>query len=45
MPGIVLLDLAWNIDTLNLITWCKENNILFDTSVEVWNPFTGGVPP
>lgn len=38
--GDLLLDLAWNIETIDLIRWCNENNVLFcNTSVEEWDPY------
>ncbi len=37
-PGGLLIDLAWNIDTCDLIKWCHEHEVLFvNTSVEVWD--------
>jgi len=36
-PGDILLDLAWYIDTLELLTWCHERDILYlNTAVETW---------
>jgi homospermidine synthase len=36
-PGDFLVDLAWYIDTLSLIKWCYENDVLFlNTAVEEW---------
>lgn len=38
--GDFLLDLAYNIETIDLIRWCNENNVLFcNTSVEEWDPY------
>jgi homospermidine synthase len=38
--GDVLIDLGWNIDTISLIEWCRENSVLFvNTSVETWDPY------
>ncbi len=38
--GGLVLDLAWNIDTLDMITWCYENKVLYiNTSVEEWDPY------
>ena len=35
--GDLLLDLAWYIDTLELLTWCKEHGVLYlNTAVEEW---------
>ncbi|MFN8379785.1 MAG: saccharopine dehydrogenase NADP-binding domain-containing protein [Anaerolineae bacterium] len=39
-PGDLLIDLAWNIDTLELLQWCHDHNVLYlNTSVEVWDPY------
>ncbi len=36
-PGDLLLDLAWYIQTLSLLKWCHENEVLFlNTAVETW---------
>lgn len=41
-PGDLLIDLAWNIDTGDLIQWCHDHQVCFlNTSVEVWDPYTG----
>ena len=38
--GDLLIDLAWNIDALELLTWCRTRNVLYiNTSVEVWDPY------
>lgn len=38
--GDLLIDLAWNLDTISLIEWCTEKEVLFiNTSVELWDPF------
>ena len=37
--GDVLLDLAWEIDTLFLLSWCRDHNVIYlNTSLEVWDP-------
>jgi homospermidine synthase len=37
--GDFLLDLAWEIDTMQQLEWCRENGVLYlNTSLEVWNP-------
>src|SRR6202453_4220079 len=34
--GDMLIDLAWNIDTVDLVEWCQARDVLFlNTSVEV----------
>lgn len=39
--GDLCIDLAWNLDTVSLITWCHQHEVLFvNTSVEVWDPFS-----
>ncbi len=38
--GDVLIDLAWNIDCVELLTWAHEKGVLYlNTSVEVWDPY------
>jgi homospermidine synthase len=38
--GDVLIDLGWNIETIALLEWCRENSVLFvNTSVETWDPY------
>ena len=38
--GDMIIDLAWNIDCLAMVTWCRDNNVLYcNTSVEEWNPY------
>ena len=40
--GDVIIDLAWNIDALVVLTWCHEHGVLYiNTSTEVWDPYTG----
>ena len=37
--GDILLDLAWEIDTVFLLSWCHEHGVLYlNTSLEVWDP-------
>ncbi|MBN1688787.1 MAG: saccharopine dehydrogenase NADP-binding domain-containing protein [Candidatus Omnitrophica bacterium] len=39
-PGDVIIDLAWNIDCCSIVSWCRENQILYvNTSVEEWDPY------
>jgi homospermidine synthase len=41
-PGDILLDLAWNLQTLELLEWCRQHGVrYFNTSVEVWDPYEG----
>jgi len=38
--GDILLDLAWNIDAITIIEWCRSNGVRYlNTSVEVWEPY------
>lgn len=39
--GGLVIDLAWNIDTADMISWCHENKVLYaNTSVEEWDPYS-----
>ena len=39
-PGDMIIDLAWNIDCVTIVQWCRDNNVLYaNTSVEEWNPY------
>lgn len=38
--GGLLIDLAWNIDTCEIIKWCHDHKVLYiNTSVEVWDSY------
>ncbi len=38
--GDLLIDLAWNIESAELIQWCHDHNVLYiNTSVELWDPY------
>lgn len=38
--GDMIIDLAWNIETIALLQWCRDNKILYvNTSVEEWDPY------
>lgn len=38
--GDMVVDLAWNIEALEIIQWCYENGVRYiNTSVEVWDPY------
>lgn len=40
--GDILLDLAWNIDSCELIDWCRKNGVRYlNSSMELWDPYTG----
>ena len=39
-PGDLIIDLAWNIETISMLEWCRENGVLYiNTSVEEWDPY------
>ena len=39
-PGDILLDLAWNIDCCEILSWCHDNGVRYlNTSAEVWDPY------
>lgn len=39
-PGGLIIDLAWNIGCLDILTWCHNNKVLYvNTSVEEWDPY------
>jgi homospermidine synthase len=38
--GDILIDLAWNIGTMDLLQWCRAHDVHYiNTSIEVWNPY------
>ncbi len=38
--GGLVIDLAWNIECLDMLSWCHENKVLYiNTSVEEWDPY------
>jgi homospermidine synthase len=40
--GDLLIDLAWNIDCVEIVQWCHDRGILYiNTSVELWDPYAG----
>lgn len=42
LAGDLLIDLAWNIETIHLVDWCHFHDVLYiNTSVETWDPYTG----
>jgi homospermidine synthase len=42
--GDLLIDLAWNIECTDILQWCHRRNILYiNTSVELWDPYTGAL--
>jgi homospermidine synthase len=41
--GDLLIDLAWNIDALELLTWCRDHGVMYiNTSTELWDPYATG---
>jgi homospermidine synthase len=39
-PGGLVIDLAWNIDCCEIVSWCHDHNVLYmNTSVEVWDSY------
>ncbi len=39
-PGGLVIDLSWNIDCLDILSWCHDNKVLYvNTSVEEWDPY------
>jgi homospermidine synthase len=39
-PGDMIIDLAWNIDCIAMVQWCRLNEVLYvNTSVEEWDPY------
>lgn len=40
-PGDMIMDLAWNISTRELLEWCRAREVLYvNTSVEEWDPYS-----
>lgn len=38
--GGIVIDLAWNIDCLDMLSWCHDNKVMYvNTSVEEWDPY------
>jgi homospermidine synthase len=41
-PGDLVIDLAWNIDTLAVLDWCHARGVRYvNASLEVWDPYAG----
>jgi len=41
-PGDIIVDLSWNVETLDMLRWCAEHGVRFiNTSVEEWDPYGG----
>ncbi len=42
-PGDVIVDLAWNIDTLSILEWCRTQDVRYvNASFELWDPYGDG---
>ncbi len=40
-PGDMIVDLAWNIDCVDLLEWCHARDVRYvNTSVELWDPYS-----
>lgn len=40
--GDLIIDLAWNIGCIDILTWCRAKNVMYiNTSVELWDPYEG----
>ncbi len=41
-PGDVIVDLAWNIGTVDILQWCRAHGVRYvNASLEVWDPYAG----
>jgi homospermidine synthase len=41
-PGDVIVDLAWNIGTADILEWCRAHDVRYvNASLEVWDPYAG----
>ncbi|MBI4477114.1 MAG: homospermidine synthase [Acidobacteria bacterium] len=39
-PGDLIVDLSWNVETLDMLAWCGEHDVRYiNTSVEEWDPY------
>jgi homospermidine synthase len=39
-PGDIILDLSWNVETLDMLAWCGEHDVRYlNTSLEEWDPY------
>ena len=44
--GDLLIDLAWNIDALEILQWCCDHGVMYiNTSTELWDPYKSGNHP
>jgi homospermidine synthase len=41
-PGDLIVDLAWNTGTADLLEWCRAHDVRYvNASLEVWEPYAG----
>jgi len=41
-PGDLIVDLAWNLGTADLLEWCRAHDVRYvNASLEVWDPYAG----
>src|SRR6266851_2426944 len=39
-PGDVIVDLSWNVETLDMLAWCADHDVRYlNTSLEEWDPY------
>jgi homospermidine synthase len=39
-PGDLIVDLSWNVETLDMLSWCGEHDVRYvNTSLEEWDPY------
>jgi homospermidine synthase len=39
-PGDIILDLSWNVETADVLSWCGEHDVRYlNTSLEEWDPY------
>jgi homospermidine synthase len=39
-PGSLVIDLSWNIECLDMLSWCHNNKVMYvNTSIEEWDPY------
>src|SRR3979490_1056276 len=39
-PGDVIVDLSWNVETFDMLSWCAEHHVNYiNTSLEEWDPY------
>ena len=39
-PGDIIIDLSWNVETLDMLAWCAEHDVRYlNTSLEEWDPY------